>query len=430
MRFFRLYDLFPLNRCRGLGGHIVEHAVDTGDLVYNAHRDAVEHVIRQAHPIGGHEVGGADGAESDRVIISAAVAHDADGAHVCQRREVLAQLPLKTGFDDLIAEDEVGLAQHIELLLSQRADDADAETGAGEGLAHDQILWQPKLAPELANLVLKEHAQRLDDLLEINIVGQAADVVVALNDRGVALAGLDNVRVDRALDKIVDLADLLAFLLKDADKLLTDDLALVLRLLNAVKSLEKTLLGIDADEVYVPLRKGLLDLVALVLAHKAMIDKHTGELIADGLGQERRRDRGVNAAGEGEQHLAAADLFTDGVDGALFIVRHRPVADRAADIIEEVVEHFAPVLGVVDLRVELHTVEAARLVAYADVRAGGGVGGEGKALRDARHIVAVAHPCDALFGDALEERAGGVKICDGLAVFTGGIVLRGGDKSA
>ena len=89
--FFKQLDLFPLNRCRGLGGHIVEHAVDTGDLVYNAHRDAVEHVIRQAHPIGGHEVGGADGAESDRVIISAAVAHDADGAHVCQRREVLAQ---------------------------------------------------------------------------------------------------------------------------------------------------------------------------------------------------------------------------------------------------------------------------------------------------------------------------------------------------
>ena len=254
--------------------------------------------------------------------------------------------------------------------------------------------------------------------------------MVALDDRGVALAGLDDVGVDRSLNKIIYLADLLALFLKDADELLADDLALVLRLLNAVESLEETLLGVDADEVYVPLGECFLNLVALVLAHKAVIDEHAGELVADGLGQQCRCDRGVNAAGEGEQHLAAADLFTDGVDGALFIVGHRPVAERAADVIEEVMEHFAPVFGVVDLRMELHAVEAARLVAYANVRAGGGVRGEGEALRDARHIVAVAHPCDALFGDALEERAGGVKICDGLAVFTGGIVLRGGDKPA
>ena len=254
--------------------------------------------------------------------------------------------------------------------------------------------------------------------------------MVALDDRSVALTGLNDVGVDRSLNKIIDLADLLALLFKDADELLADDLALVLWLFNTGESLKETLLGVDADEVYIPLREGFLDLVALVLAHKAVIDEHAGELAADSLSQECRRDRGINTAGEGEQHLAAADLFTDGVDGALFIVGHGPVADRTADIAEEVVEHFAPVLGVVDLGVELYAVEAALLVAYADVRAGGGVCRELEALGDTRHIVAVAHPRDALFGDPLEERAGGVKICNGLAVFTCRIILRGGDKPA
>ena len=42
------FFLFPLYRCGGLGGHIVEHTVDTGDLIYDAHGDAVKHVIGQA----------------------------------------------------------------------------------------------------------------------------------------------------------------------------------------------------------------------------------------------------------------------------------------------------------------------------------------------------------------------------------------------
>ena len=66
------------------------------------------------------------------------------------------------------------------------ADDADGKAGAGEGLAHDQILRQAELAAELADLVLEQQAQRLDDLLEVHIVGQAADVVVALDDGGIA----------------------------------------------------------------------------------------------------------------------------------------------------------------------------------------------------------------------------------------------------
>lgn len=112
-----------------------------------------------------------------------------------------------------------------------------------------------------------------------------------------------------------------------------------------------------------------------------------------------------SAAGEGEQHLAAADLFTDGVDGALFIVRHRPVADRAADLVEEVMQHLAAIDGMVDLGMKLHAVEAALLVADADGRAGGGMSDKAEALRNLRHIVAVAHPRYALGRNILEKLA-------------------------
>ncbi len=67
--------------------------------------------------------------------------------------------------------------------------------------------------------------------LKVHVVGQTADVVVALDDgASPPSAGLDDVGVDGALGQKVDAADLLGLFLKDADELLADDLALLLRL--------------------------------------------------------------------------------------------------------------------------------------------------------------------------------------------------------
>jgi hypothetical protein len=148
-------------------------------------------------------------------------------------------LPLQAGFGDLVAEDEIRLPQHDPASPRDLADHADGEAGAGEGLAHDEIFRQLQLAAQLTDLVLEEHPQRLDDLLEIHIVRQAAHVVVALDGGGVAEAGFDHVGVDGALGQIVDLADLLGLLLEDADELLADDLALALRLGDAGELVER-----------------------------------------------------------------------------------------------------------------------------------------------------------------------------------------------
>ncbi len=62
------------------------------------------------------------------------------------------------------------------------ADDADREAGAGERLAPDEALGQAELGADGADLVLEQRAQRLDEL-ELQVVGQPADVVVRLDRR-------------------------------------------------------------------------------------------------------------------------------------------------------------------------------------------------------------------------------------------------------
>ena len=53
---------FPLNRRWGFTGDIVDDAVNMGDLIDDAGGGAVEDVVGDTSPIGGHEVGGGDAA--------------------------------------------------------------------------------------------------------------------------------------------------------------------------------------------------------------------------------------------------------------------------------------------------------------------------------------------------------------------------------
>ena len=109
--------------------------------------------------------------------------------------------------------------------------------GPGERLAPHDRLGQPELEADAPHLVLEQRAQRLDER-ELEVVGQAADVVVALDVGGAgAAAGLDDVGVEGALHEEVDgLAvgaglgdDLAGGRLEHPDELAPDDLALLLR---------------------------------------------------------------------------------------------------------------------------------------------------------------------------------------------------------
>lgn len=122
----------------GLGGYVVDDAVYALDLVDDAHRDLIEHVVGNACPVGSHEVRRCYRAQCKSIVIGPAVTHYADGAHIRENREILIHRALEVRLCDLVAEDKVCLAQDIELFLRDIANNTDGKAGAGKWLTHYQ----------------------------------------------------------------------------------------------------------------------------------------------------------------------------------------------------------------------------------------------------------------------------------------------------
>ena len=96
---------------------------------------------------------------------------------------------------------------------------------------------------------------------------------------------------------------------------------------------EEALLGVDRHERHLErVAEGAHDLLALVLAHQAVVDEHARQLLADGAVHEQRGDRGVDAAGEPADDAAVAHLLADAADLFLDDRGRRPGALAAADL--------------------------------------------------------------------------------------------------
>ena len=133
-----------------------------------------------------------------------------------------------------------------------------------------------------------------------------------------AAARLDDVGVERALDEEAQgprraSAEVARDLFELADEQLADDLALGLGVGRRPPAPSKKRSSAFTWTSSTPnwRREGLFDLLALVLAHEPGVDEDAGELVADGLGDERRGDRRVDAARERAEHPVAAHLRAD-----------------------------------------------------------------------------------------------------------------------
>ena len=100
------------------------------DLVDDPARDRLQQVVGQARPVGGHRVLGRDRADHDRVAVGALVALDADRADRRQHGEALPELAVEAGAAHLLEQDRVGLAEDLEPLARDLADDPDREARA------------------------------------------------------------------------------------------------------------------------------------------------------------------------------------------------------------------------------------------------------------------------------------------------------------
>src|SRR5258706_6326931 len=307
---------FPLDGGRGFTGDVVHHAVDAADLVHDAVAHPGQEVVGQAYPVGRHAVHRLYRPERHRVLVRAVVAHHPDRPHQQEHREGLPDLPVEAGRLHFLDQDRVRLAQQVEPVLRDGPQAAHRETRPGEGLAVDELVVEAQLLADLPDLVLEQLPQRLDQL-ELERLRQAADVVMALDHRRGAphRGGLDHVGIERPLGQEVRLPHLIHGRLEDLDELPADDLALALRVGDALEPGQEALPRVDEQHLEAhPLGEALAYLGRLVLAQQAVVDEDTREAIADGLVDEKGGHGGVDTPGKRADHPAAAHRLADVTD--------------------------------------------------------------------------------------------------------------------
>ena len=153
------------------------------DFIYDSNRDFLENIPRNLCKVCSHAINGRYGTNTDRIVIRAAVAHDADGANTRQNGEVLPDFLVKTMLCDDFAQDGIGIAHDFELVFRNFANDADAKAWAREWLTPDEFMRNAELFAEFARFVLEERAQRFDQL-EVHVFRKSANVVVRLDRLG------------------------------------------------------------------------------------------------------------------------------------------------------------------------------------------------------------------------------------------------------
>ena len=97
-----------------------------------------------------------------------------------------------------------------------------------------ELLRNSEFQTSFTNLVLEQVAERLDNFLEVNVIWKSSDIVVGFDHcRFSTETTLYNVRINGSLYKEINSTNLLCLFLEHTDELVTDDLSLSLRLLNA-----------------------------------------------------------------------------------------------------------------------------------------------------------------------------------------------------
>ena len=285
-----------------------------------------------------------------------------------------------------------------------------ASPGPGNGWRLTKADGHAQLAPERADLVLEQFAQRLQQF-EPHALGQSADIMMRL-DGGRRPAGrrhaLDHVGIERALRQEFDVADLVGLRLEHVDEQFADHLALDFGVGDALQRVEEPRRRIDRDQRNVVMAaEQLLDLLRLALAQQAVIDEDAGELVADRLVDQERRDGRIDPARQSADHPPVAHFRADAVDLAGAELRHGPVAGAAGNGLHEIGEQRRAFRRVHHFGVKLHAVQPPRIVGDGRERRPGRDAHGAEAGRQPRDAVAMAHPYPCPLADlkhAVEQR--------------------------
>ena len=134
-------------------------------------------------------------------------------------------------------------------------------------------------------------------------------------------------------------------------------------------------------------------LVRFALPQQAVIDEDAGQLVADRLMDQHRRDRRIHAAGQPADHPPRARPARG--SGRSRVARNPAIVHapgQAGDAMREIAQQLRAMRRVRDLRMELQAVELPRIVGDHRERRALATRHRAEPRRQARHAVAVAHP--------------------------------------
>lgn len=239
-------------------------------------------------------------------FLGAPILSNAYAFKVRNHGKILPHLFSKPILRKLLTENGVGFSHCLQAIPRDGAKAADAQTGAGKRLTVNHAVGKSKGFAHHSDFILKEKLQRLHQG-KPQILRQAAHVVMRFHG-----ATLKNIRVNGALRQKFNALLLAGFLLKNADKLRADDLALLLRFRHAGQLVQKAIHRIDINQIGVHLVfEHPYHLLRLSLAQQAVVDMDAHQLFADGPDQQRRYYGGVHAPGQGQKHLLFPYLLPD-----------------------------------------------------------------------------------------------------------------------
>src|SRR6185437_702671 len=172
--------LLPLDRCRRFRADIVDHPVYPLDFVRNPVGDPGQNLRGKGVPVRGHAVPAGDGAQRDNLVVGSIVPLHSDGTDREQHRERLPDIVVKPGRSDFFGVDVVRPPEDLQVLRGHLADDPDGEARAGKRMSANHLFRQAQLSANLANLVLEQLPQRLQQSKRKSL-RQSADVVMGLD---------------------------------------------------------------------------------------------------------------------------------------------------------------------------------------------------------------------------------------------------------
>ncbi|MEY2794486.1 MAG: hypothetical protein RIR10_202, partial [Planctomycetota bacterium] len=310
---------------------------------------------------------------------------------------------------DFFKQDSIALAQDIEFLTRDVADDAHRKTRPWERMPPNDLRGKSEHFTERANLILEEKPHRFDEF-EAQLLRQTTDVVVQLDVRTrsrVSMTGFDHVGVERSLRQELHIArNRLRRLFEDVDESVTDAPPLLLRLNDALEITEELTARIDNAQIDVEvITEGRLDKITLILPEQTVVDENAHQLFANRFREERRNHRTIDATRKPTNHLRIADARANTCAFLLDKIGHLPRTRAAAGFEEEVRQHVTALRRVCDFRVELHPVEVPRAITNSRKWTRPRARNHFETLRNRRDLIAVAHPHGCVRIHACEEIA-------------------------